>query len=192
MEALHRNLFLSLAIAGAAIILLLAAPGMSSPASANACHRFGDRSPSQLHTPQARKAVICLLNQRRRGHHLGRLDMNKRLRNAAQNHSDYMRNHGCFSHQCSGERSPFSRLQSVGYLVSGLTRWAYGENIAWGLKSAGTPRDIVNAWMHSPEHRVNMLSRTFKDVGVGFAKGTPYSKVAKGGLYTMDFGLRQG
>jgi uncharacterized protein YkwD len=38
-----------------------------------------------------------------------------------------------------------------------------GENIAYGYE---TPRALVSAWMHSPGHRANILSRHFHRIGV--------------------------
>jgi len=38
-----------------------------------------------------------------------------------------------------------------------------GENIAYGYD---TPRELVSAWMHSPGHRANILSRHFHRIGV--------------------------
>ena len=81
------------------------------------------------------------------------------------------------------------RLDGVGYLGSGLTRWAFGENIAWGTGDSGTPRAIVDAWMNSSGHRANILSSSFREIGVGFSLGTPRSKNDLGGIYTTDFGL---
>jgi uncharacterized protein YkwD len=99
---------------------------------------------------------------------------------------------GCFDHECGGEAGLDSRLRGVGYLVNGLTQWAYGENIAWGMEKLGTPESIVNAWMHSSGHRQNILSNDFREIGVGFSVGTPGGGHQPGGIYTTDFGLRVG
>jgi uncharacterized protein YkwD len=101
-----------------------------------------------------------------------------------------MENHHCFDHVCGGEASIDSRLRSVGYLGGNLLRWSWGENIAWGEHSYGTPRRIVKAWMNSPEHRANILNGTFRDIGVGIVWGTPHRAHARGGIYTTDFGYR--
>jgi uncharacterized protein YkwD len=98
----------------------------------------------------------------------------------------------CFDHECGGESDLGKRLESVGYLSGGLSRWAYGENIAWGGGDYGTARAIVNAWMNSPPHRANILSPEFHDIGIGFSPGTPSAGQADGAIYTTDFGLRVG
>lgn len=48
----------------------------------------------------------------------------------------------------------------------------------------------MRAWMRSPGHRANILSRTFREVGVGIAIGAPTTAggVLDAGTYTTDFG----
>ena len=99
---------------------------------------------------------------------------------------------GCFAHECPGEPGLPLRLERVSYLAGHLSRWAFGENLAWGKGSRGTPRAFVKAWMASPGHRANILRRDFRDIGVGFSAGTPGSNSDHGGIYTTDFGLRVG
>ena len=46
--------------------------------------------------------------------------------------------------------------------------------------------------MHSPEHRSVMLSRSFREVGIGFVPGSPTgSDEGAGAIYTADFGFRR-
>jgi len=178
-----RPLLVALVAAVAAAILL---GGVAAPPAeaANACKRHGDRQPQNLNKKQARNAVICLVNRKRDRRGKSDLGRDSRLVEAAQRHSYRMAKKSCFSHQCPGESSLLERLKKVGYIVSGLSRWAYGENIALGTGSSGTPRKIVNAWMHSSGHKANILSGTFREIGVGFrADGSK-------GFYTTDFGLR--
>lgn len=54
-----------------------------------------------------------------------------------------------------------------------------GENLARGNV---TPRQVVNAWMRSPEHRANILKRRYTHIGVG----SVYSMVDGGRLYTSQ------
>jgi uncharacterized protein YkwD len=42
--------------------------------------------------------------------------------------------------------------------------------------------------MNSPGHRGNILSRSFRSVGIGIAAGTPSG--GGGATYTTDFGRR--
>ena len=47
---------------------------------------------------------------------------------------------------------------------------------------------IVGDWMRSPGHRANILSPTFRAIGIGIANGTPSRD--SGATYTTDFGRR--
>jgi uncharacterized protein YkwD len=136
--------------------------------------------------------VLCLVNRERNRAGLRPLDRNRDLQRAAQRHNDRMVGSGCFSHRCSGEADLGTRLKSTGYLGGGLRRWAYGENIAWGMDRRGSPAAVVGAWMGSPPHRANILSGSFRELGVGFGTGSPSRGRDPGGVYTIDFGVAVG
>lgn len=177
------------AITAALTLILVAGPVAEEADAASPCVRWGKTNPAKLSNPEARKAVLCLVNKQRTRHGLSKLDRDRDLQKAAQNHSEWMKNHGCFAHECPGEKTVQQRLAGVGYLISGLLRWAYGENIAYGEDSAGTPKKMVQAWMNSSGHRANILNPSFRDLGVGFVRGTPNDPNEVGGTYTTDFGL---
>jgi uncharacterized protein YkwD len=180
----------SLALVASAL-LLLAGP-LSETASASPCKRFGNDNPRHLSKRHARMAVRCLLNRKRENHGLRRLGKSGRLKKAAQRHTNYMQRRGCFAHECSGEPSVLSRLKRVNYIVGGLRRWSYGENIAYGGSYLGSPKAIVRAWMHSPGHRHNILTPGFRQIGIGYARGTPSKpKSSSGATFTTDFGMRK-
>ena len=183
-----------LAAAAALICALLVAvgPAAGRADASSACQRFGDVPAYKLRNGPARKAVVCLLNKERKSRGLSKLDSDRKLQRAAQKHNDRMVEKGCFAHECPGEASLEQRLRSVDYLRGGLTRWAYGENIAYGEKGQSTPESMVKTWMNSSGHRANILNPLFREVGVGVTDGTPYSRRAKAGTYTADFGLAQG
>jgi uncharacterized protein YkwD len=63
-----------------------------------------------------------------------------------------------------------------------------GENI--GFDSLGTARRLVAAWMASPPHRANMLSKQFRFVGVGLVLGKPVQGRTPGATYTVNLGSR--
>ena len=162
----------------------------SAPASAGSCAHA--KAPAKaISAKQAQSAVACLINKRRHSHGLGGLKLNHDLSKAARKHSQYMGAHNCFDHECAGEATLDSRLRGVHYLFSGLSSWLYGENIAYGTGSYGSPAAMVTAWMHSAGHRANILSGNFRDFGVGVVWGTLTDPHGDGGLYTADFGHRR-
>jgi uncharacterized protein YkwD len=149
------------------------------------------RGPRRVSQRQARRAVICEINKKRRSHGLHRVSPKSSLRKAGKRHSKYMKRYGCFAHQCPGERDLVGRISATSYLPCNCS-WSVGETLAWGSKGKGTPRAIVRAWMHSPAHRHVLLDRTLKNVGVGLVWGSPSSPRARAATYTADFGYRRG
>ena len=172
-------------------LLAFAIPAPDAGATGKACRLYADAKPRKVSKQHARSAVLCLINRRRSKHGLPPLKRNKQLQRGAQRHTERMEGGNCFAHQCYGEASLQGRLADVGYLAGGLSSWVLAENVGWGMRWRGSPRAIVNGWMQSAGHRSNILSGIFRDIGVGFADGTPNNAHGNGGVYTVDFGLRR-
>jgi uncharacterized protein YkwD len=186
-------------VAAAAVPTLAAALALSAPlpagltaepALAAACANADDE-PRGLTADQARDAVVCLINQRRADRGRGRLDHKASLSKAAGRHTRHMKRRGCFSHECPGEKDLAGRIHDTSYLPCRCS-WGVGENIAWGAGHRGVPRNIVQEWMNSPEHRANILDRDFRHIGVGVESGTPSRLDADGAIYTTDFAYKHG
>jgi uncharacterized protein YkwD len=186
----RRNILLAALFALVAATLVILAAASPPSASASACSKWVDTMPGKLAPKEARRAVVCLLNAERRKVGEQTLGTDKKLQKAAQRHTDHMVGSDCFDHVCPGEADLGRRLEIVDYLTGGLTRWIYGENIAWGSGKLGAPKEIVKAWMNSPPHRTILLTSSFEDVGIGFHAATPGHGGESGGLYTADFGMR--
>lgn len=110
------------------------------------------------------KEVIRLTNIERKKAGLPALAENPQLSKIARLKSQDMATKGYFSHQSPTYGSPFQMMQSFGLRFSSA-----GENIAYGQR---TPQEVVNAWMNSPGHRANILSRSYSQIGVGLAKNS--------------------
>ena len=89
------------------------------------------------------------------------LTINAKLSAAAQAYAEHLAKIGKLSHTAGSTVS--GRIKEAGYKYH-----AVGENIAVGQTSADA---VVKGWMHSSGHRKNILSKHFKEVGFGFAKG---------------------
>jgi uncharacterized protein YkwD len=133
------------------------------------------------------RATLCRLNVERASHRLRPFRLDRRLSAAARAHSRAMARRHFFSHDSLNGTSFLDRIRHTGYL-SGARSWTVGENIAYGSGSLSTPRAIGRAWMNSPGHRANILSHSFRAIGIGIAAGTPFSR--GGATYTTDFGRR--
>lgn len=174
-----------IALAALLILASLALPGGASaavrPGACGAAHVVVRAA--TVHA--ARDATLCLLNRMRAAHGLPPLRLNARLSSAARRQSRDMVRHRYFSHVSRNGRSPFDRIRSTHY-VPRRASWWLGENIGWGSGSLAQPIAMVRAWMHSPEHRANILSRHFRDIGIGIVPGAPVG--GGGATYTTDFG----
>ena len=168
----------------------LVGPATPTASAASPCQLYGGTAATSLQHGEARAAIRCLVNRERGQRGLKGLDRDRRLQRAAQNHTEVMRKTQCLAHQCPGEATLAARLWSVNYLLSGLSRWLFSENVAWGPGAISTPKSIVRAWMNSSGHRAQILNPLFRDLGVGFLRGRLDGSGTNGGIYTTDFGLR--
>ena len=160
------------------------------PASALAnCGSAADRDPAESGRSirAARTATLCLLNVERRQHHLRRLRHNRKLALAGRRHARDMVNKGYFSHDAPSGQNFVERIMKTDY-VPASAAWRLGENLAWGDKQESTPRAIVRAWMASPGHRHNILTRGFREIGIAIVVGAPVDGVTQAATYATEFG----
>jgi uncharacterized protein YkwD len=141
--------------------------------------------------PQLAEQVAVRVNLVRRWNGLAPLRRSPGLTAAARRHSRDMAAQGYFEHDSAGGSAFWRRIQRS-YGSNGFARWEVGENIAWN-RSRATAVDIVRQWMHSPPHRANVLSRAWRELGLG-AFRTSRAGGAFGGravtIVTLDLGVR--
>jgi uncharacterized protein YkwD len=113
------------------------------------------------------RAMRCMINFARKRAGLRKLDRTRKLDRAAGFKSQDIVRCDSFSHEACGRDFTYW-LERVGY-IGGC--WSAGENIAWGKGSFGTVRSIMKAWLQSAGHRANILSRSYRDFGVGLDTG---------------------
>ncbi len=115
------------------------------------------------------RRVVTIVNLRRAEAGLRPLQLHADVHVAARKHSADQARMGRMTHTGSDGSNAGQRISREGY------RWsAWGENVAMGYP---TPRAVVRAWMHSSGHRANILTRTFRHIGVGVIRagnGTIY------------------
>jgi uncharacterized protein YkwD len=147
-------------------------------------------APARLTLHQMRSSELCLINRARAHYGLVPLQYNPDLRDSATGHSDSMVVHRYFAHEGPGG-SVDSRISRTGYLAKGVQDFTIGENIAAGSGHEGSPWQIFVGWMHSPPHRANILDPSYRDAGVGVARGFPLGGAGAAATYTVDFGARK-
>jgi uncharacterized protein YkwD len=168
-----------------AFVLLLALP---ATAFAN-CGSASDVDPAApgASVPAARGATLCLLNHERTKRGLGKLRSNHKLELAGLRHArDMVENH-YFAHDAPSGQNFVQRILNTDY-VPARASWFLGENLAWGDQSKSTPRAIVRAWMASPGHRHNILTREFREIGIAIVAGAPVGGVREAATYATEFG----
>ncbi|MEU9009052.1 CAP domain-containing protein [Streptomyces sp. NPDC048479] len=143
--------------------------GVERPAA-----RSGSSGGSGGSSNGAEAQVLALVNKERASAGCSPLTSNAKLVKAADDYSDVMAGSGVMSHTGPDGSTMSGRVDAAGYVWSTL-----GENIARGQSDAAA---VMDAWMHSPGHRANILNCSFKEIGVGvhFGDGGPW--------WTQDFG----
>jgi uncharacterized protein YkwD len=61
-----------------------------------------------------------------------------------------------------------------------------GENLAWNSSPTNAVGTLVHAWLQSPEHRKNLLSDKYSQVGVGVDVGQ-FDGYSNALMVTTDF-----
>jgi uncharacterized protein YkwD len=128
------------------------------------------------------RAMLCLVNHARVNRGLEPLAAPRVLaRSAARKSADVL---ACdeFSHEACG--------REVGYWPE---RFGYGgcvgENIAYSVGRAATPRAIFRLWMNSSGHRENILRSSYDDIGIGLQVGE-LEGTRGAHVWTQQFGIR--
>lgn len=117
-----------------------------------------------------RQGVIELTNSERIAAGLLPFTENVLLNAAAESKLRDMFLHQYFEHVSPDGKTPsyFAEEKGYSYIV-------IGENIALG--DFENDRALVTAWMESPEHRDNILSDVFDDIGVAVGRGSYQGEV---------------
>ena len=137
------------------------------------------------------QGVLADINALRKEHDLAPLRLSASLSAAARQHSSEMAARGYFSHD-SANGSSFDKRIARYYPMGRNHYWSVGENLLWSSPDvdAGGALDM---WWNSPEHRKNMLTARWREIGlsavhVASAPGTYGGREVT--IVTTDFGVR--
>jgi uncharacterized protein YkwD len=107
--------------------------------------------------------LLFLTNKERQNAGVGSLVINDKLSQAASAKADDMFQYNYWAHNSPSGKTPWVFITAAGY------RYIYaGENLARGFT---TTDSVISAWMASPDHRANMLSSNYQDVGFAVKSG---------------------
>jgi uncharacterized protein YkwD len=94
------------------------------------------------------------------------LALDNKLSAAAQAKANDMAAKNYWAHTSPTGQTPWKFIQNSGY-----DYFKAGENLAYGFRG---PSDTIDGWMNSAEHRANLLSPDFTQVGFGIAPVKQY------------------
>jgi uncharacterized protein YkwD len=137
-------------------------------------------------TAQASRVMACLVNFARRKRGLPPLQLSPLLAQAGGLRLANEASCKELSHTACGE--PFTNVFArAGYTTDSSS---VGENLAWGQGDRGTPRAILESWLHSPGHRQNIFSSTWREMGLAFRRLPSFGGSEDVVLWANEFGAR--
>jgi len=108
--------------------------------------------------------VIELTNQKRAENGLPPVKLNSQLNEAARRKAADMFAFNYWAHSSPSGRRPWDFFNEVGY------RYIYaGENLARDFMNSS---EVVEAWMHSPSHKDNIVNSHYQEIGLAVVNGT--------------------
>jgi uncharacterized protein YkwD len=110
---------------------------------------------------------------------------------AAREHTQEMARRGSFAHNSADGSSFDKRILRYYPLSAGFRRWSIGENLVWG--SALDAAEALRLWMASPEHRQNILTAEWREIGIAATQANSAPGTYSNGpatIITTDFGAR--
>jgi uncharacterized protein YkwD len=110
--------------------------------------------------------VVAAINAYRSQNGLPAYTSNDDLARAAQSHSADMACNNLFVHTGSDGSTPSSRVSAAGFAATAVT-----ENV-YGSYPPLSGHDVVSWWatdQSDPNHNLNLISTTYKEIGVGYA-----------------------
>lgn len=107
--------------------------------------------------------LVDLTNEDRKSSGLPQLKLNDKLVSAANLKAQDMSAKGYFSHISPEGKTPWHWIEAAGY------NYLYaGENLAVNFSNSD---DVQEAWMDSPTHKANILSKNFTEIGIATSNG---------------------
>ena len=163
------------------------APAPSGPERGTTQCKRADDPAADSTTRHLRGAIRCLINEERAIRGFGELTRNEALQTASQRHVKAMVASGCLAHHCPDEPDLETRLDQAGYF-DGVESWRFAENTGCGISAEA----MVENWLASDYHRINILDKEFAEIGVGATKRrTKVSRCKKQyGTFTFVAGVR--
>jgi uncharacterized protein YkwD len=143
-------------------------------------------------TPQLAQALLVEVNRTRRQHGLRALSYSGALTKAATAHAQLLATGGQFTHDWPTTGEHFNSWIRGFYTANGFRFWSAGENLLWASPGF-SPGVAVKQWLASPAHRRVMLTRFWRELGVGVVTAAAASGTYGGRdvqIAAAEFGTR--
>lgn len=140
---------------------------------------------------RAARAVACLVNVERAKRRLPGLITSSWLRHSATYQAADMVRDGYFAHVSPSGETLRMRVRRTGY-TRGSRKFRLGETSAWGSGRLSTPARLVRDLMNSRSHRRILVSRRYREIGVGLSLGSPRDIQKTSVTLAINFGWRTG
>jgi uncharacterized protein YkwD len=167
-----------MAISTTSLALLLAVAAASNGVAEAANLRQMQRhlGASYVESDEFACAMIDRVNKERAAEGLPPVCANTKLQSSSQRHTDDMAANNYMAHNGTDGSTMSQRITDAKYDWS-----AVGENVAAGQEDVEA---VMDAWMHSPEHRENIMGDyTMLGVAYAYNDATEYKH-----YWTQDFG----
>lgn len=119
----------------------------------------------EVETELTASGTIKATNEERTQRGLSALSTNDKLTRAAQRKVDDMFEKQYFAHESPTGKGAGDLAKNAGYEYT-----LVGENLALGNYEGD--KALVEAWMNSPGHRENILTKKYTEIGVAVGRGT--------------------
>jgi uncharacterized protein YkwD len=173
----------------AVMVLAIAQPAVAAPVCEHA-----EEIPTPDTLPEARRAMLCLINGARENAGAPIVHTVDPLRREAKRYARKMVAVGFFGHKAPDGTTLNARARDVGY-IDDVSHAEVGETLSWARDTAATPLGMILAWLKSPTHKSVILDDRYRQVGIGVAYGVPGSVTSAAAdtpsaTYAVAFGVR--
>ena len=177
-------------VRGAKTVIAVALVALLGALAAPVAH--SGKATSHVALSSLESGVLTELNNIRAQHGLQPVQISARLTASAAQHTKEMGADGYFEHN-SQDGTAFWKRINRWYGQTGYGFWSVGENLLWSSPDVD-PAGALQLWMNSPEHRANILTARWREIGVSavhFAAAPGTYKGLEVTIITTDFGVRR-
>jgi hypothetical protein len=136
---------------------------------------------ADLPPPTEVTAMLCLINYARAREGLGAVVLTTELNWASTVKGQDIARCRRFEHAACG-KAPDQVALDAGYTGS------FGENLYANESEVTAPRDAIDGWLNSPEHRENLFRAEWRTAGLAAVHGAAFGSFHDAVIWVSEFG----